>query len=408
MNKSSAARAEIFGQTLSLETELLLYCAHARRDSLKDAHVEELLREDVKWESLIALAQQHSLAPLLYWQLRHFKPGVVPSSHLKNLRIGFYDNAARNLFLTEELLKIARLLETNDISLIPYKGPALAASAYENLSLRRFNDLDVIVRKKDVARAKEILVAEGYVPHRPLTNAQQAAVMRTQHAIALINADRKIVLELHWNVAGERFSAQYEPERVWQRLETVSVGGDTLAIFSAEDNLFALCVHGSKHLWERLAWVCDVAELIVSHEEIDWAMVMAQARASGSWRMLALGLLLAKEVFDAPLPAAVKQVVNADAVVRQLAEQIAENLFTKSGRHSGLLRNTLFNFRIRERWRDRLDYCGFICSPTDADLAAVPLPAPLGFLYYLLRPLRLAYKTGRNSPTHKAGDAATL
>ncbi|MCA1607316.1 MAG: nucleotidyltransferase family protein, partial [Acidobacteria bacterium] len=388
MKRSAIARAKLFGQILPLEAELLLHCAHARRDSTRPAHVRQLLREDVNWERLIALAQRHSLTPLLYWQLRHFNDNAVPATHLNNLRNRFYDNAARNLFLAEELLKIARLLETNGIRLIPYKGPALAVFAYGDLSLRRFGDLDIIVCKKDIARVKEVLVAEDYVLYPPLTNAQQAAVLRTQHSLAFVNADKRIVLELHWDVAGKRFSAQYDPARVWQRLETVHVGGGTLATFSAEDQLFALCVHGSKHLWERLAWVCDIAELIVSHEEIDWAMMMLRARASGSWRMLALGLLLANEMFDAPLPAEVKQAVDAEAVVRQLAEQIAENAFTKSGHRHGLLGNIMFNFRIRERWRDRLGYCGFIFSPTDADLAAIPLPAMLGFLDYLLRPLR--------------------
>lgn len=400
MNKSDVARTRLFGNVLPLEAEILLCCAHVRDDSRKTARCQQLLQEDVNWEKLLTLAQRHALTPLLYWQLRHINPNAVPSAHLTNLRNGFHSNAARNLLLAQELIGIARLLETDGISSIPYKGPALAVFAYGNLSLRRFGDLDIIVRKEDVAHAKTILAAEGYVPHPVLTDAQQDAVLRTQHGLAFLNINKRIVLELHWDVAGKRYSAQYDPESVWQRLGTVCVGSSTLGTLSAEDMLLALCIHGSKHLWERLAWVCDIAELIASHDEIDWERVFKQARSSGSWRMLALGLLLAMKMFDAPLGAEVRQEVEADAAVQQLATRLVRGYFTESHSHPALLDNISFNFRVRERLRDRLGYCGFIFSPTDADLASVSLPATLGFLYYLLRPIRLFYKSGRGSAVH--------
>ena len=407
MKKRATPRANLFGQTLSLEAEILLCCAHVREDALRTARCEWLLQENVNWESLIALAGRHSLVPLLYWQLRHVNRNTVPPAHLNNLRSRFHRNAGRNLFLTQELLSITRLFKTGGISSIPYKGPALAVFAYGNLALRRFGDLDIIIRKQDVARARSILMAEGYVLHFDLTEAQQVAVLRTQHSLAFLNADKKIVLELHWDVAGKRFSAQYDWEAVRGRLKTVDVGGGTLDTLSAEDTLLALCVHGSKHLWERLAWVCDIAELIRAHEEIDWAQVVMRARSSGSWRMVALGLLLAAEMFDAPLPAAVRQEVD-DVVIRKLAAQIAGSFFTEGSSRPALLESLSFNFRVRERLRDKVDYCRFIFSPTDADLASVSLPASLEFLYYLLRPIRLVSKAGRSLARRQADEANVI
>lgn len=385
---------------LSLEAEVLLCCARVSGDSRRIVRCEQLLQEGVDWETLITLAQRHSLMPLLYWQLRHLNHDAVPAVHLTNLRKGFHDNAARNLLLAQELLEITSLFESQGIGSIPYKGPALAVLAYGNLSLRCFIDLDIIVRREDVARARSILLAEGYTPHLSLTEAQQAAVLRTQHGLAFRHSDKKIILELHWDVAGKRFSSQYDPETVWQRLQTVCLGGGALNIMSIEDTLLALCVHGSRHLWERLAWVCDIAELIAAHEEMDWERTVAQAKISGSWRMLALGLLLAVEVFEAPLPTSIKQEVSEDGVVRQLAARVTRDSFTESVRHPTLLDKFSYNFHVREHMRDRLDYCGFMLSPTDADLASVSLPTALGFLYYLLRPIRMIYKVGRDSAAH--------
>lgn len=396
----AAARALLFGSALPLEAEILLCCAHVREDSERMARCSQLLKEDVNWRRLIALAERHALTPLLYSQLRRFNHDGRAAAHLSDLRNRFHGNAARNLLLAGELARIARVLGGHGIRTIPYKGPALAVFAYSNLSLRRFIDLDIIVHRKDVARAGDILMSEGYVPHPVLTRAQQEAVLRTQHGQAFLDARKKIIVELHWDVAGKRFSAQYDSEGIWQRLETVRVCDATLYTLSAEDTLLALCVHGSKHFWERLSWVCDVAELIGSHQEIDWARVAGRARASGGWRMLALGLLLAKGLLDAPLPAEIRRSIEKDGAVGRLAARIVASYFTESSVRVTLLKNISFNFRIRERLRDRLGYCSFIFSPTDADLAAIALPASLGFLYYLLRPVRLVYNSGRDSATH--------
>ena len=400
MTRQAFTGARLLGQTVPVEAEILLCCARVCVDSQTVARCRRLLQEDVNWERLITLAQRHALTPLLYWQLRHFDNASVPVSHLTDLRNSFQQNAVRNLLLAQELVAIRRSFEARGIGSIPYKGPALAVLAYGNLSLRCFIDLDIIVRRKDVGVARSILSAGGYSPHLSLTESQQAAMIRTHHGMAFSHADKKIILELHWDVAGKRFSSQYDPEGVWRRLTTVRLGDSTLEIMSVEDTLLSLCVHGSRHLWGRLAWVCDVAELVAKHEQMDWERISAQAKMSGSWRMLAVGLLLALELFEAPLPLSIKEKVIADDTVRRLAARIAVDSFRESVRPPTLSHTFSYNLHVRERLSDRLAYFCFMLSPTDADLAAVSLPTGMGFLYYLLRPIRMIYRVGRASATH--------
>ncbi|MCA9471117.1 MAG: nucleotidyltransferase family protein [Nitrospira sp.] len=44
----------------------------------------------------------------------------------------------------------------------------------------------------------------------------------------------------------------------------------------AEELLLILCVHGSKHVWEELKWVCDVTELIRA-QQIGWMRLLQLA-----------------------------------------------------------------------------------------------------------------------------------
>jgi hypothetical protein len=65
------------------------------------------------------------------------------------------------------------------------------------------------------------------------------------------------------------------------------------------------------------------------------------------------------------------------------------------GRPAGL-GDALFQLRARERLGDGLRYAlSLALAPTVADWASVWLPGQLSFLYYLVRPARLAAKYGR-------------
>src|SRR2546430_3203484 len=72
-------------------------------------------------------------------------------------------NARRNLLMLWELLEILDLFTEQGIRALPYKGPVLAAIEYGNLAARTFCDLDILVRKEDATRARDLLVARGYV-----------------------------------------------------------------------------------------------------------------------------------------------------------------------------------------------------------------------------------------------------
>jgi hypothetical protein len=164
---------------------------------------------------------------------------------------------------------------------------------------------------------------------------------------------------------------------------------------SPEDLLLALCLHGSTHFWDRLGWIGDVAGLIERRRDIDWQLVINNSTRQGSLRILSLGLSLASELLEAPIPPEVLRTVQKDTVVRTLAEQVQQRLFAQDLPRSGILDGALLQLRMRERRRDRLrSSLRLAATPRVYDWMFLPLPDRLFFLYYLLRPLRLAGKYG--------------
>jgi hypothetical protein len=148
-------------------------------------------------------------------------------------------------------------------------------------------------------------------------------------------------------------------------------------------------VHGSKHHWERLAWICDVAELVKTRTDLNWSVLLKRAAATENDRMLFLGLSLANRLLDAPLPGHVKSKTEAEVIV-SLANKVTKRLFGGIGQPPVSIGQSFkFNWEVRAGWQSRLRYCRLLFQPTDADIETVALPRSLSFVYYLMRPFGL-------------------
>ena len=376
------------------ENELLTCVARPALEVKQRERVRLLLRNDLDWGYLTAMAHRHSVIPLLYYHVNAVCPEAVPSQVLSQLRHRNDENTRQSLLLTGELLKLMDLLKAQGIQAIPFKGPTLALRAYGDVALRQFGDLDILVHKGDVFKVKELLAGEGFKPTPELTRTQEAAMLRFDCAYNFGN-EKNVLFDVHWNFAAPYFSFEFDVERLWERLEPITISGHQLSGLSPEDLLLALCLHGSTHFWERLGWIGDVAGLIERRREIDWQLVLNNATRQGSRRILSLGLSLASELLEAPVPLEVLRTVQKDPVVRLLAEQVQQRLFAQDLPVSGILDGALLQLRMRERKRDKLrSSLRLAATPRVYDWMFLPLPDRLFLLYYLLRPLRLAGKYG--------------
>ncbi|TCJ15482.1 hypothetical protein E0L93_12910 [Rubrobacter taiwanensis] len=375
------------------ETGLLLCCARTAKDPGTAGRIAALLRADIDWEYLLRLANRHGMVPLLHWHLNGDRPEAVPDEVLGRLRSHFNATHLRNLYLTGELLKLLRELEARGIPAIPYKGPVLAATAYGNLALRQFGDLDVLVRERDVLEAGEALASLGYRAQHGLSPGREAAFLPYARQY-LFRRDDGSAVELHWKITSRHTSFPLTPEYLLEHAERVPLGGSSIPAFPREDLILTLCVHGSLHRWERLKWICDVGELVRASGSVDWDRIVRRAGELRSNRMLFLGLALVNDLLDTELPEDIMREVRSDPVVEELAAEVSEQLFSGSlADREGIVEQLpywRFQFRLQERPRDRFRYCIHrAMTPALPDRQAMPLPGALFPLYRLIRPLRL-------------------
>ena len=377
------------------EIEILLCCARTYMDPDNCRRLESALRKQIDWEYLVQRAHTHGLVPLLYRNLHATCPEAVPKAVLGQLERRFYVNDLKNNFLTRELLRLLHLLKSNGIPAIPYKGPALAVAAYGNVAYRQFGDLDMLIHKQDLTRTKELLISEGY--QLQLTSEREEASLKYHYHYHFVRNDSRVHVEIHWAFTRTYWSFPIDYQRLWSRLQPVALNGAHVSSFHPEDLLLILCAHAAKHYWERLAWICDVAELIRAHPKLEWEQITRQANEVRSGRILLLGLFLASDLLGAVLPEQVLARVRADPEVEWLGTQVREWLFTANSQPGPAFQRHRFYFRMRERWQDKGSFvCHlipiYLCQAitlNEKDRAFLTLPDSLSFCYYLLRPVRL-------------------
>lgn len=339
------------------EIELILCCARTHIDDEKVERIKFLIQGNINWQYLIKTAYKHGLMPLLYTNLNTICPEAVPEPAFKQLQSLFYTNAQRSLLLTAELVKILRLVQENEISAVPYKGPVLTNSLYGNVALRQFCDLDIVVQPPDVLKVKKLLIEQGYRTELELTEAEEIAYLqdKSKHTYNFIHDGKTILVEIHWRIT-PKYISPIEPKHFWEKLEPFSLAGITTSNLPLEEWLLILCVHGSRHRWEKLSWPCDIAQLIRLHPAIHWERVIQKASEFDCRRMLFLGLFLAHHLIGVTLPGEVLQQIKADSEVACLASEICKELLGEADARQRFMVKTVYHMRVRERWHNKLLY----------------------------------------------------
>ncbi len=375
------------------EQEVLLLCGRVRLENGPAHRLRKLLqRGDLDWKAVLDLGERHATTPLLHHHLSTQGARWVPAPVLGELRKRYLAIAARSLALGRELVEILEVLEDAGCPGVAWKGPVLAARFYPGPDLRSFNDLDLIVRRRDVEGALDVLKARGYVsvPGRDLP--EEERVRSPEQDLTMEHPETGILLDLHWGRVQRYHSVAMDCDVLWEESERVVLHGREIRALAADTLLIALVLHGAKHgpfPWPSLKWVTDMEALVRARPEGWWPGVFVRARSVGCFRRLLLGLLLARELLETPLPEAVETALREEPGLADLVPGIRQRLLATGPVEFTLGDRLAFDLAVRERRRDRMRYrARRLLLPGRRD--ARRLPVPLRFLQPPLRLIRLA------------------
>lgn len=374
-----------------IEHSILLACASPF--AVHDDASVHLNSGDPDWHLVYRLAIQHRIVPLLHRYIKNSglnPPAIILQGIEKHVR----EEALSNLFQTRELNRILSIFAERGIEAIPFKGPSLGFHLHNNLSMRPFGDLDLLIHRKDFTAIKQIFADNDYHPYRDFSRKEEKNFLDTQMGFEFVRRDERVVFEVHWSFLNKVHAFNLEPADVWRQKRPLNLAGQDTFLFAPAHLLVYLCAHGSKSLWARLRWISDVAFLLAKDfDDAFWEKLMIAARKSNSERMLLIGLQLAHQLLKAPLPDTVKADIRADANVTTLVKEVTDHLFLATNHNQLVQSPGSFHLKMRERFIDRIPYFFHLAQlwikPSKKDIEMIRLPVALHFLYVFIKPLRL-------------------
>lgn len=302
------------------------------------------------------------------------------------------------------VLDLVTALEGAGIRAVPIKGVALSQQLFGSPVMRAAFDIDLLVAPEDVGAAWQVLARVGWqqlTPPEGIEGARLALFRRASKDSQHRHPASGQRLELHWRLSDAMADPRVPAEAALTRIALAP----TRAVWAlGEETLFLyLCTHGAAHGWARLKWLADVAVLL--HDSADGGVrLWNHARGAGGSIAAGSAIVLAGELLGlAPPPGfepprgprmhlllwLARRTIRDGEGARELeatpwrgwAEMLAMLLVAANGR------GRLAVFR-------RLAWAG-------EDIAQVPLPRGLMWLYPLLRvPLLIHRRMARRRRLH--------
>jgi len=333
---------------------------------------------------MIATARRQGILPQLYRKLFN---DIYPDEKteillLKNqVKEAYLSHVRSAMMLSAELLRISAEATEKNLEFLCIKGPLLAYILYEDVTMRQYGDLDILVPPDTLPRWHALLLGCGYTPAVDFTPAQYAHLRRHTHETSYIHPQKGTAVELHWRLTGSDFPVPFDIRGFFKRSVTVPFRNGALPAPETYDHLLYLCVHGAKHHWERIEWLYDVA-VMLDRSPIDILQLLEKAEKIDARRIVEVTLILCEKFFLLPIPERVRKNRTAQRLGETIAKTLNRDFF------SPRIRKKLdpAHLMMLERPGQRLKAAVSMFQPTPLDYRTARLPEALHFLYYFIRP----------------------
>lgn len=273
-------------------------------------------------QSFIAFIDEHGVSCLVHRALSQAGafaawPEALRAFLERESRFFGFQNALRK----QELERVLALFSEAGISAITLKGFPLSYTLYPEPYLRPGYDIDIMIRRDDLEKARALLTDAGY----RFPNAVSGEFV--SHECTAKRVDERGIehaLDLHWKIANPLiFSELFSFEELSANTRELPAvrGGRTVADPTA---FVYSCIHrvAHHHDSDRLLWLMDIDLLARRFDERGWAEVLRIASEKQVRGICLRGLERARAAFRTPLPDAVREALSEGAGTEPSADYL--------------------------------------------------------------------------------------
>lgn len=278
----------------SKEDKLLLLCCQGNKARKR---IEPILRQEINWDDVL----YSDISPLAYYNLKEMGLGdLIPSEVWERLEKIYLSSTARNIVALKQLGDVLKTFNKKNIPVIILKGAMLQETVYPSVGLRAIADLDILIHKANLEKAKEELSGLGYSFCK--THADNHITFRKKGKISA-------PIELHWDLIGnvsplQKYAFKFDLDKFWKRAIEIEIDGVKTLGMCPEDLLIYFSAHMLKESYTSLKWFADINEVINTYN-IDWDNLVAEAHNCKLGKLLYYTLTYVHQLLDASIPSQV-------------------------------------------------------------------------------------------------------
>lgn len=249
----------------STKSNEYMFIASALQSTVNNHHSANL-QLIVDFSKLLNIARDNNVSQKLYAVL---KEQDIPKDFMAELRRDYLSTAARNTLIYSEFKKAAEGFKDKGIDVIVMKGAALAELIYQDIGLRSMSDVDLLIRKGDIARVDEVLKNTGY---KAIDLSPYDGMDITGNYLTTCDYRSKNPLHpsfhVHWHIVNSTVPAPYSSrinmDELWKDALPVEIAGVRVLSMSPHHFLIHLCEHAMRvtHSVSKLIYLMDIASLV--------------------------------------------------------------------------------------------------------------------------------------------------
>jgi hypothetical protein len=291
---------------MTSQDKLILLSAkiHPNEDEL--SQINELIPRIGDWDSFCNIVIDRGFAPLFYDKLSLLPAAsFIPSNIQVKLHQSFYKTLSRSMLLYDAFRVILEAFNRSGVEVIALKGVYLSEFLYENIGLRQFSDIDLLVKPQEGKRCLELLAELGY---KPFDSKESDFIKSVRNDIVhfdpMILGD--ISIEIHIKLHRSDESFHIDPAALWKKAIPVIINKTPVYVLNDEDMLIHLCIHLDIHFRDgriQFTSFLDITNFLTEKaEQLDWNVLNERCREFNCENEVFLYLVIAHEFMFAPLP----------------------------------------------------------------------------------------------------------
>jgi polysaccharide export outer membrane protein len=269
---------------------------HEFSDEKLNSDMAVVLKDCMDLEKVLDIARKNGISQKLFTILQELHDNNIikfttetEKNFFNKLRHDYLYTAAKNTMLYSEFGRVVNLLRDKDIDVMAMKGAVLAELVYQDIGIRSMSDVDLLIRKEDIAKADIVLNTLGYKaadlsPFDSMETPNNYLTTRDYRS----SRPGKPSFHVHWHIVNSSIPAPYsstiDMDEIWKDAVSVEIAGTALKSMSPHHSMIHLSEHAMRvtHSASRLIYLVDVASLIKRYgDTLDWNKTVRTGKAYG-------------------------------------------------------------------------------------------------------------------------------